>query len=114
MNVNYSIDAKKLADYSFELGPIRPPSEAYSLLIRATRNCPWNRCQFCPVYKGQKFELRPADDVIKDIKSAKAIADEIKELAWKMGYGDKLRDVAGTIYNNNQYNASIFKVALWV
>jgi radical SAM superfamily enzyme YgiQ (UPF0313 family) len=114
MNVNYGIDANKLTDYSFELGPIRPPSEAYSLLIRVTRNCPWNRCQFCPVYKGQKFELRPADDVIKDIESAKAIADEIKELAWKMGYGDKLRDVAGTIYNNNQYNASICNVALWL
>jgi radical SAM superfamily enzyme YgiQ (UPF0313 family) len=114
MNVNYGIEAKKLAGYSFELGPIRPPSEAYSLLIRATRNCPWNRCQFCPVYKGQKFELRPADDVIKDIESAKAIADEIKELAWKMGYGDQLRNVAGTIYNNNQFNASICNVALWL
>jgi len=114
MNVNYGIDAKKLADYSFELGPIRPPSEAYSLLIRATRNCPWNRCQFCPVYKGQKFELRPAEDVVKDIESAKAIADEIKELAWKMGYGDQLRNVAGTIYSSYQYNASICNVALWL
>jgi len=114
MNVNYGIDANKLTGYSFELGPIRPPSEAYSLLIRVTRNCPWNRCQFCPVYKGQKFELRPAEDVIKDIESAKAIADEIKELAWKMGYGDQLRNIAGTIYNNNQYNASICNVALWL
>jgi len=114
MNVNYGIDAKKLADYSFELGPIRPPSEAYSLLIRATRNCPWNRCQFCPVYKGQKFELRPAEDVVKDIESAKAIADEIKELAWKMGYGDQLRNVAGTIHSSYQYNASICNVALWL
>jgi hypothetical protein len=114
MNVNYGIDAKKLADYSFELGPIRPPSEAYSLLIRATRNCPWNRCQFCPVYKGQKFELRPAEDVVKDIESAKAIADEIKELAWKMGCGDQLRNVAGTIYGSHQYNASICNVALWL
>ncbi|MGB8707859.1 MAG: radical SAM protein [Dehalococcoidia bacterium] len=113
MNVNYGIDAKKLADYSFELGPIRPPSEAYSLLIRATRNCPWNRCQFCPVYKGQKFELRPAEDVVKDIESAKAVADEIKELAWKMGYGDQLRNAAGTIYSY-QYNASICNVALWL
>jgi radical SAM superfamily enzyme YgiQ (UPF0313 family) len=114
MNVNYGIAARKLADYSFELGPIRPPSEAYSLLIRATRNCTWNRCQFCPVYKGQKFELRPAEDVVKDIESAKAIADEIKELAWKMGYGDQLRNVAGTIYSNYQYSASICNVALWL
>ena len=103
-----------LTEYSFELGPIRPPSEAYSLLIRATRNCPWNRCQFCQVYKGQKFELRPDEDVIKDIEAAKAIADEIKELTWKMGYGGRLRDMAATIYNRHQHNASIHNVALWL
>ena len=105
---------QRLTEYSFELGPIRPPSEAYSLLIRATRNCPWNRCQFCPVYKEQKFELRPASDVVKDIETAKAIAEEIKELGWKMGYGGRLRDVAATIYNGYQHNASICNVALWL
>lgn len=51
----------------FEQGPIRPPSEANSLLLRITRNCPWNRCTFCPVYKGTKFSLRPVDHVLKDI-----------------------------------------------
>lgn len=51
----------------FEQGPIRPPSEAYSLLIRVSRNCPWNRCAFCPVYKGRKFSLRPVDHVKRDI-----------------------------------------------
>ena len=114
MNLNYGIDTKKLADYSFELGPIRPPSEAYSLLIRATRNCPWNRCQFCPVYKGQKFELRQTEGIIRDIETAKAIAHEIKELAWRMGYGGRLRDLAATIYNSHQHNASICNVALWL
>lgn len=99
---------------SFELGPIRPPSEAYSLLIRATRNCPWNRCQFCPVYKGRKFELRSAEEVIKDIESAKAISEEIKELAWKMGHGNQLRNVAGTIYSNHQHSAAVCNVALWL
>ena len=45
------------SDYQgFEQGPIRPPSEAHSLLIRVTRNCPWNHCEFCPVYKD--FNLR--------------------------------------------------------
>jgi hypothetical protein len=51
----------------FEQGPIRPPSEAGSLLIRITRNCPWNRCTFCPVYKGHVFSLRPVSHVIEDI-----------------------------------------------
>ncbi|MGD9330679.1 MAG: radical SAM protein [Desulfobacterales bacterium] len=52
----------------FEQGPIRPPSEANSLLIRVTRNCPWNRCRFCPVYKGRRFSLRPVEHVIEDIE----------------------------------------------
>lgn len=51
----------------FEQGPIRPPSEATSLLIRVTRNCPWNRCEFCAVYKHDRFSVRPVDHVIADI-----------------------------------------------
>ncbi len=51
----------------FEQGPIRPPSEANSLLIRVTRNCPWNRCTFCSVYKREKFSLRLTEHVIADI-----------------------------------------------
>lgn len=54
----------------FEQGPIRPPSEAGSLLIRVTRNCPWNHCAFCPVYKGRRFSLRPVDHVVRDIDRA--------------------------------------------
>ena len=108
------LNTKKLAEYSFEQGPIRPPSEAFSLLIRATRNCPWNRCLFCPVYKGQKFELRPAEDILKDIETAKTIAGEIKELAWKMGCGGSLKETAATIYNQPQYDTSVRNVALWL
>lgn len=63
-----SAKSRKVEEYKgFEQGPIRPPSEAYSLLIRVTRNCPWNKCKFCPVYKGEKFSLRPAAHVKKDI-----------------------------------------------
>ena len=104
----------ELSDITFEQGHIRPPSEAYSLLIRATRNCPWNKCAFCPVYKGQKFEIRPIEDILKDIEIAKAIADEIKALAWKTGNGDRLRDVAAAVYNKYQYDYSIRNVALWL
>lgn len=52
---------------NFEQGPIRPPSEAGSLLVRVSRNCPWNRCAFCPVYKGSKFSLRTHEEVIADL-----------------------------------------------
>lgn len=58
--------AKKPYD-AYEQGPIRPPSEAGSLLLRVTRNCPWNRCKFCPVYKDTEFSRRPVEHVIQDI-----------------------------------------------
>ena len=64
----------------FEQGPIRPPNEAFSLLVRVTRNCPWNRCTFCPVYKGSKFELRAVDDVKADIEAMARIAERIAPL----------------------------------
>jgi len=51
----------------YEQGPIRPPSEASSLLLRVNRNCPWNRCTFCSVYNREKFSLRPVEDIIRDI-----------------------------------------------
>ena len=51
----------------FEQGVIRPPSEAMSLLVRVTRNCPWNRCHICPAYKGKKFSRRRVEEVRKDI-----------------------------------------------
>jgi radical SAM superfamily enzyme YgiQ (UPF0313 family) len=59
----------------FEQGVIRPPSEASSLLIRVTRNCPWNQCLFCPAYKGVKFSKRTVEEVKSDIDS---MADELR------------------------------------
>jgi len=59
----------------YEQGVIRPPSEASSLLIRVTRNCPWNQCLFCPAYKGVKFSKRTVEEVKMDIDS---MADELR------------------------------------
>jgi hypothetical protein len=71
----------------FEQGPIRPPSEAHSLLLRVTRNCPWNRCTFCPVYKGTRFSVRPVAHVLRDI-------DAVYEAVQQLGEGP--RDLAPT------------------
>ncbi len=99
--------------YSFELGPIRPPSEAYSLLIRVTRNCPWNRCKFCGTYKGEKFQLRSVEEVKQDIRTAKIIQDEIKELSWKSGSGGSVQETAARVFNNPP-NEIFRNVALWL
>jgi hypothetical protein len=64
----------------FELGPIRPPSEAQSLMLRITRNCPWNKCKFCGLYKREMFSIRPVDHVKKDIDAMRQIIDDIEQL----------------------------------
>jgi len=66
----------------YEVGPIRPPSEAASLLIRATRNCPWNKCQFCPTYKGTRFERRPVEDILRDIDRAAEYHGDVFQTAF--------------------------------
>jgi hypothetical protein len=72
--------------HGFEQGPIRPPSEAYSLLIRVTRNCPWNRCTFCPVYKGERFSLRHVDNVKRDIDAVYRHVEALRRIADDKGH----------------------------
>lgn len=57
----------------FEQGPIRPPSEANSLLVRVSRNCSWNRCAFCPVYKGSKPSRRKVAEVLADLDAMQKV-----------------------------------------
>lgn len=56
---------------TFEQGPIRPPAEADSLLIRTTRGCPWNRCHFCTLFDDVRFSIRTVGDIKNDIASAR-------------------------------------------
>lgn len=65
----------------FEIGPIRPPSESKSLLLRVSRNCSWNRCTFCGLYKGEKFTTRPKEHIFKDIDLIKKNIDFIKKVS---------------------------------
>ncbi|MDO4516634.1 MAG: radical SAM protein [Bacillota bacterium] len=67
---------KNITPYAgFELGPIRPPSEAYSLLLRINRGCGWNKCRFCGFYRDIPFSIRTADDIKKDIDRIKYWVD---------------------------------------
>ncbi len=97
----------------FELGPIRPPNEAGSLLLRVSRNCPWNRCLFCPVYKNEKFSRRTMEEIKKDIDSISEIIDELKELSRQQGAGGIVdREMPG--YAHRQRGHEFFMVAHWL
>ena len=101
---DYTADILKLKSYSFEIGPIRPPSEggSFSLLLRFTRNCPWARCAFCygSPYNRERFELRSVDEIKTDIETAQAIASAIKELSWKMGFAGRIETLGPFIQNS--------------
>ncbi|MBW1868733.1 MAG: radical SAM protein [Deltaproteobacteria bacterium] len=99
----------------FEQGPIRPPSEARSLLLRVTRNCPWNQCQFCPVYKKRKFSLRTVEEIKQDIETVKDIVDDVKAVSWKLGCSGTVNDqVINSIFANSDYNDNYRSVAAWI
>jgi len=98
----------------FEQGPIRPPSEAESLLVRVTRNCPWNRCTFCPVYKDTRFSIRPKDHVIKDIDSVYRSVKIIQKTAREEGRVP-LAEIRKTAGNGDNLDPRAFNAALnWV
>ncbi|HSL61391.1 MAG TPA: radical SAM protein [Desulfotignum sp.] len=73
--------------YRFETGIYRPPSEggSASLLVRFTRNCPWNHCTFCSMYKSEKFQLRTVDEIRADIDAMAALAADMQALSGKTG-----------------------------
>jgi radical SAM superfamily enzyme YgiQ (UPF0313 family) len=101
--------------FTFEQGPIRPPNEARSLLLRFTRNCPWNQCLFCPVYKTKKFSLRTVDEIKNDIEAAKEIVNDIKALSWKLGFSGTVNDsVVSYILNQPNYNDNYRSIAVWL
>jgi radical SAM superfamily enzyme YgiQ (UPF0313 family) len=49
---------------------IRPPSEAYSMIIQVTVGCSHNMCTFCGAYKGQKFRIKDMKTIKRDIDEA--------------------------------------------
>ncbi|MCP4310958.1 MAG: radical SAM protein [Bacteroidetes bacterium] len=104
----------KIGYNGFELGPVRPPSEARSLILRVTRNCPWNRCKFCSLYKGEKFSLRPVEDIVKDIDDIKHYVDLITDGISK-GKGNTIQQIAAADPTPNQNDMLAMRMAFnWV
>ena len=106
---------KKIATYDgFELGPIRPPSDARSLLLRLTRNCPWNRCTFCGLYKGEKFSIRPVTHIFQDIDTIRYYVDEIHNIMAQSG-GHNHRQLAALHSDKSPAEQMAFHASLnWI
>ncbi|MEZ4527516.1 MAG: radical SAM protein [Desulfobacterales bacterium] len=54
----------------YEGNIIRPPSEAYSILLQATVGCSHNKCTFCGAYKGERFKIKSDEIIMADIAYA--------------------------------------------
>jgi radical SAM superfamily enzyme YgiQ (UPF0313 family) len=87
---------EKMGKYDFEVGMYRPPSEggSSSLLLRFTRNCPWNKCTFCGMYKHEKFSLRSVAEIKGDIDAIAGMINDMQSLSMELGHGGQIdRDV---------------------
>jgi radical SAM superfamily enzyme YgiQ (UPF0313 family) len=49
---------------------IRPPSEAYSILIQATLGCSHNKCTFCGSYRDKRFAIKDQAILERDLAFA--------------------------------------------
>ncbi len=98
-----------------EQGPIRPPSESRSLFVRLTRNCPWNKCLFCPVYKGTAFSRRSMAEIKNEIDEFRQVIEHIQSLSWKLGFAGKITGtVISHIYPSKDYSPICRHVAHWL
>ncbi len=51
---------------------IRPPSEAYSLLLQVTTGCSHNKCTFCGTYGRKRFSIKSLDIIKRDLEEARS------------------------------------------
>jgi len=57
----------------YEGNCIRPPSEAYSILLQVTVGCSHNKCTFCPTYKSKRFRIKEEKIILSDILFASKV-----------------------------------------
>ena len=51
----------------YEGNCIRPPSEAYSILLQVTVGCSHNKCTFCGTYTDKRFRIKEDRIILSDI-----------------------------------------------
>ncbi|NLX18444.1 MAG: radical SAM protein [Desulfobulbus sp.] len=49
---------------------IRPPSEAFSIILQVTHGCSHHRCTFCGAYRDKPFRIKSQDAIDQDLEFA--------------------------------------------
>ena len=84
-SLQYPVLKKYVKDYTFlasrgnELRriyggriPIVPPDRYFSLYIKISEGCPWNKCSFCNLYKDRKYMPLSVDQIKKETEELRA------------------------------------------
>jgi len=64
------MDEYQEEEMDYEGMVIRPPSEAYRILLQVTVGCSHNKCSFCGTYKDKRFRIKSDERILKDIHFA--------------------------------------------
>lgn len=85
------------------------------MLVRVNRNCPWNRCTFCPVYKKRRFKSRKLDEILADIDAMARAAEVVRQRSVDMGCEGRVNEaVAGAIFDDLTAPAAVRRIAFWL
>lgn len=63
-----ALDSFLYVDYQGDI--IRPPSEAFSIILQVTTGCSHNRCTFCGAYRDRPFQIKPTERIEQDLDFA--------------------------------------------
>lgn len=83
--------------------------------MRVTRNCTWNKCGFCPVYKGERFSKRSVAEVQDDIRAMAYWHERAVDESWRLGFGGRL-DEEGlpAVYRRHADNPYLHSILIWL
>lgn len=103
-----------MSDRVFRIGPIRPPSEANSLLIQVTNGCTWNKCRFCQLYRHTKFKAYSADSIRSDIDNIAYWAQRIRKHERKAGWDIDGINAELSAIADDEERQCMYTVANWL
>lgn len=98
----------------YRIGPIRPPSEANSLLLQITEGCTWNRCKFCGLYKHEGFKAFTVESIKQDIDVMAEYAEMAKEFQNADGSWDKRAMMASLETMNREEQTCYYLIYRWL
>ncbi len=87
---------------TMEMGPMGPIGEGASLMLRVNRNCPWNKCLFCHVYKSSTFSMRSKEEIKADIDAVVRVQGLLESSSFDIGLSGRIsREVIGEYVRQN-------------